>query len=276
VPGRLLREPLVHFVVLGALIFALAEWRATDRGDDAVILLGPEELAGLRADHERRTGRPPTPEDERILIDRFVDDEMLYREALALGLDRGDVIVRRRLLQKMEFLLDARADLEPPGVDDLRALRDAHPERYRTPPRVDLEHVFVDATRQGADAPRAAAEIAAALAAGADPAGLGDPFLRGRTLRARSREDLAEIFGATFAATVETLATGAWSGPVESSYGLHLVRVLGRVPARLPDVDEIEGPLRLDWLEARRAEVRREALADLRRRYTVRVSRETP
>jgi hypothetical protein len=273
VSGRLLREPLVHFVVLGALIFGAAEWRATDRGDDVVIMLGPEELAGLHADHERRTGQPPTPHDEQALIDRFVEDEMLYREALALGLDRGDVIVRRRLLQKMEFLLDARADLEPPTAEDLRALRDARPDRYRAPARIDLQHVFVDAARHGDRMPRVATGIAAALASGADPARQGDPFLRGRELRAQSRQDLSEIFGPAFAAAVETLPVGTWSAPVESSYGLHLVRILDRTPAYLPDVGEIEPALRLDWLEARRAEARREALRELRQRYAVRVSR---
>jgi len=276
VSGRFLREPLVHFVVLGALIFGITEWRARDRGDATVIVLGPDELAGLHADFERRTGQPPTPHDEQALIDRFVDDEMLYREALALGLDRGDVIVRRRLLQKMEFLLDARADLDPPTTEDLRALRDAHPDRYREPARCDLEHVFVDATRHGDQAPALATEIGATLAAGADPARLGDPFLRGRRLRAQSRRDLARIFGAGFAAAVESLPVGTWSAPVESSYGLHLVRVLGRTSSRLPDVEELEATLRLDWLESRRADVRRRALGDLRERYTVEIAREPP
>lgn len=269
--GRLLREPLLHFVVLGAIVFALAEWHARDRGDAAVIVLGPEELAGLRADFTRRTGRPPTPEDEGALVDRFVNDEMLVREALALGLDRGDVIVRRRLLQKMEFLLDARADATPPTDEDLRALRDAHPDRYRAPARLDLEHVFVDATRHGDAAARLAAGIADQLAAGSDPAPLGDPFLRGRRLRAQSRQDLALVFGTAFADAVAPLVVGAWSPPIRSTYGLHLVRVLGRVEAHMPELADIEATLRLDWQEERRAAARREAIRELRARYTVRI-----
>lgn len=274
--GRLLREPLVHFLVLGALILGVAEWRAESRGDAGVITLGPEQLAGLRADFERRTGRPPTPTDERTLIDRFVEDETLYREALALGLDRGDVIVRRRLLQKMEFLFDARADLEAPTPDDLRALRDAHPERYREPARMDLEHVFVDGVRHADDERAVALAAAAALAAGADPARQGDPFLRGRRMRAKSHAELARIFGAAFADAVDALPVGSWSPPIASSYGLHLVRVLARTPARLPDVAEIESTLRTDWVDAHRRDVRRKALAELRGRYQVRITREKP
>jgi peptidyl-prolyl cis-trans isomerase C len=270
---RALREPLVHFVVLGALVFGFADWRATNRGDEAVIVLGPDELAGLHADFERRTGEPPTPLDEQGLIDHFVDDEMLYREALRRGLDRGDVIVRRRLLQKMEFLLDARADLDPPTLADLQALRDADPARYEEPARCDLEHVFVDGTRHGDRTRAMATEIEAALRAGADPTKEGDPFIRGRLLRAQSRQDLARIFGPAFADAAEALPIGAWSDPIASSYGLHVVRVLARTPARLPDVAELEERLRLDWTEQRRAEVRRQALEDLRKQYTVRIDR---
>jgi len=261
----------VHFVVLGAMIFGLAEWHARHTRTDTVITIGPEELAGLRADWQRRTGTAPTPADDAAVVARFVDDEILYREALALGLDRGDVIVRRRLLQKMEFLLDARAEREPPTEADLQALLEAEPDRYRRPARVDFDHVFLDRIRHAADHAERAAEIRAALEAGSDPAREGDPFLRGRTFRAQSRLEIASLFGREFADAVVDLPVGRWSGPIPSTYGWHVVRVTRSDPASLPAVDEIEAKLRLDWIERRRADVRREALAELRTRYELRI-----
>src|SRR5262245_9650785 len=137
------REPVLHFAVLGAAIFAVYRAVAPPARPTTTIVLTEAMVDGLRQDYLRRTGTPPSPEEATALIDRFVDSEVLYREALALGLDRGDIIVRRRLVQKMEFLTEGLEPIDAPTDRELQAYLDAHAARYAQPARVALTHVFV-------------------------------------------------------------------------------------------------------------------------------------
>src|SRR5262249_30114133 len=137
-----LREPLLHFLVLGVALFALHRVIAP-RPPGRTIAVTPEVAEGLARDHERRTRAAPSADERRALIDRYVESELLYREALALGLDRGDTIVRRRLVQKMQFVLETAGDGEQPGDDELRALIARAPERWAQPTRLSFTHVFV-------------------------------------------------------------------------------------------------------------------------------------
>jgi len=269
----ILREPLLHFAILGCALFWLYRQVApSDAGH--TIHLSAADVAALRQDHRRRAGSDPTPAEDAALLERFVDDEVLYREALALGLDRGDIIVRRSLLQKMEFLLEGLHPVPEPNDAELEAYLREHAERYRTPARISLTHVFVSRDRHGAAAETIVADLREQLVAGADPAGLGDPFLRGRELRAQSEQDLSGIFGPAFARVASEQPVGTWAGPVTSSYGLHLVRVGQRTDAGLPALARIRAAVRQDWSEERRHAALRAALADLRRAYDVRVDRE--
>jgi hypothetical protein len=265
--ARLAREPLFHFVAIGAVL--LAAYRvAGGPGATGEVVVSDELVRGLRADYLRRTGTWPSPEEEKALVDHYVDDEVLYREAMALGLDRGDVIVRRRLIQKMEFLLEE--PVAEPTDAELDAYLAAHAERYAEPDRVALRHVFVGRDRHGEDAGRIAAGIRRSLLNDADPDALGDPFLRGGRFALQNEKEIASIFGASFASQVMDLPAGAWSEPIRSSYGLHLVEVTERLAARLPALDEVRSAVRGDWLTERRAAADREALARLRDRYRLR------
>jgi len=263
---RWLREPLVHFAVLGAALFALQRW-ATPPARDRIVVTA-EVARGLRQDHARRYGAPPTAAEESVLVRRWVDDEVLVREATRLGLDRGDIIVRRRLIQKMQFLQESLARIPVPSDAELEAWLDAHATRYAAPARVSLTHVFVAADAH-ADPGTTAAQVAAALASGVDPARLGDPFLRGRDLPLQTESQLAGVFGASFASAVASLPAGTWSAPLRSSYGLHLVRVDAREAGRRPTLDEVRRAVTDDWTEARRDEATRTALDALRTRYRV-------
>lgn len=229
------------------------------------ILVSEDMVRALVADHERMTGRAPTPAERDTLIEEHVTREILYREARALGLDEEDLIVRRRLTQKMEALLDALVAVDEPSVDDLRAWRDAHPERYREPMKIAFQHVFL-ADR---DARGEAERVLGALESGADPQTLGDPFIRGRTFSARPVEAIVGIFGSAFAAALQTAPVGRWSGPVPSSFGLHLVRVEEKVEARDPSLEELAPRLTAEVMEERRRDARAAALAEMRARYTV-------
>jgi peptidyl-prolyl cis-trans isomerase C len=261
---RLVREPLVHFLVLGVALLAV-ERRALPAGGREIVV-DAAAVRGLAADHERRTGLPPTPAEQAALVTRWLEDEALYREALALGLDRGDVIVRRRLVQKMELLTE---DLEPvPAPDDatLAAWLAAHADRYAAPLRVSLEHVFVAGAH-----PEAARALGARLAAGADARALGDPFLHGRTFAARTTGELARVFGDGFARAAAALPAGTWSAPIRSSYGLHLVRVTARDAGGPAALAAVRDAVARDWTAAEREQANRAARARVRARYRVTV-----
>lgn len=267
---RWLREPLVHFVLLGAVVFAVHQAVAPPRPTNRIVI-SDAIIRGLRQEHLRRNGALPTPEEEAALIQRFVDNEILYREAVAQGLDRGDIIVRRRLVQKMEFVLEGEEPIAEPTDADLQTYLEAHTERYAVAARVGLTHVFVSTDQHGLDAERTAAELRRQLEAGADPSGLGDPFLRGRDFPLRTERELAGIFGTPFAAQVMALPVGTWSAPLRSSYGLHLVRVTESSAGRQPTLEEVRAVVQRDWQEERRTATNAAALARLRQRYDVSV-----
>lgn len=266
----LAREPLVHFVALGIVLFALHR-AVAPAAPTSTIAVTTAMQRGFAQEHLRRHGRLPTPEELRALVDRYVETEVMLREALALGLDRGDVIVRRRLVQKMEFLNQASAEHPAPTDADLAAFLDRHTDRYQLASRTTLEHVFVSLQQHPNDAEAVAAELAERIAAGEDPARLGDPFLRGRVFRNETEGELAGIFGPELARRVQSAPPDTWVGPYRSSLGVHLVRVTERSGGRRATVDEVRRELERDWDEEARAAAARAALAGLRARYDVRI-----
>jgi hypothetical protein len=267
---RWLGEPLLHFAVLGAALFALHAAVAPAPWSSRIVVTTAVQR-GFQQEHLRRHGRLPTAEEARALVERYVDNEVMLREALALGLDRGDIIVRRRLVQKMEFLNEGIDPAAPPTDAALQAFLDEHADRYQLASRLSLEHVFVSTAAHAHDAAAVAADLRVRLEAGEDPARLGDPFLRGRILKAQSEDELAGVFGPSFAREAFALAADGWSGPIASSYGQHLVRVFDRTGGRRATVDEMRRELVRDWEEEQRARAARTALARLRERYDVRI-----
>lgn len=268
--GRLVREPVVHVLVLGALVFLAHRVLAPPDSGRTIVVTRALRQA-LRAEHERRTGMAPTPSEEAAALERWLDDELRYREALRLGLDRGDIIVRRRLVQKMEFLTEGLSPPREPSDAELEALRAEDPDRWAAPAHVTLEHVFASRARYGETAGAVAAGWRERLADGADPASLGDPFLRGREFVEHTEGQLAAVFGPQFASAVFALPVGTWAGPVDSSYGAHLVRVRAREARRPRDLAEVRDELRREWLAAERERLDRLARARLREGYTIRL-----
>ncbi|MFO0572639.1 MAG: peptidylprolyl isomerase [Polyangia bacterium] len=266
---RIAAEPLVHFVVLALLLLGAQALQRLFTASPERIRLGREEQAGVAADLARRLGRAPTADELRAAVSRLIDDEVLVREALRRGLDQGDVIVRRRLIQKMELLAEALTPAPTPTDAELLALRDRAAGRYREPARVALEHVFVSRDRSGPEVARRAEALRRRLVAGEPPTALGEPFPHGAALGLLKESQLAAIFGAELARAALLLPPGAWSAPLPSSYGLHVVRVTAREEARLPSLDELRERLIVDLRDSQRDERRRLALDALRARYTV-------
>lgn len=275
--GGLLREPLLHFVVLGGLIFALeAVVAAPDGpgpGERAPLVVSTELAEGLAARHEDRLGSPPDASERRSLVEAFVRREVLYRSAMELGLDQSDDVVRQRLIQKMEFVLDNRADVAEPTDEELIAFMESNADRYRDPPRMSFTHVFFarDQRRQNAegDAETALAELRAESPVPERAAERGDPFMLQYDFVRRSSDDIRRGFGSTFADAVEALPLGEWSGPVLSSYGVHLVRVGARSEGGLPPLDVVRERVAAEWADQARTEAIEAASRELVESYPV-------
>lgn len=277
---------LLRLLAAGAVLWLLLDRLAPS---SERIVVGQDVRRALRADLQRRTGRPPSDAEARAALDAWIEDELLYREALALGLDRSDVVVRRRLIQSMRFLLEDEGPEESPSDDELRVHLERDRARWIVPARTTFTHVFRrDRSARDADAAdthtsgdreahgtgdeagtAATTALRAQLESDADPATVGDPFPRGSRFTGADAAEIDRVFGPGFAARLAVLPPGTWSGPVRSSYGWHLVRVESRAAAREPALDEIRAELTADWKRARRDERRRGAIAALRARYDV-------
>ena len=269
--ARLLREPLFHFFIIGGLLFAL--YAAVSGPSPAPvnrIVVAPERVTQLSAGHEAVWRRPPTDDELRALIDNFVREEVYSREALALGLDRDDAIIRRRLQQKMEFLTDSGADLIEPSAGELEAYYAANQEGLQDPPRMALEQVFLG---QQPTQERVASVLDALHAlkpgAEADPMRLGDRSFLPAKVALSTPAALDGIFGAGFFGELTHLPTDVWAGPVESGYGVHLIRISESVPGRVPPFEEVRNALLREWKSSQAMELREQNYARMRARYDV-------
>jgi len=271
---RLLREPLLQFAVLGALLFAL--YGALQRGAPAApdeIVVERARLAHLEAQFARVWRRPPTAEERDGLVASWVREEILYREGVALGMDRDDPIVRRRIAQKMDFLAGGQAPSEP-GEAELHSWLDTHPRDYRIEPTYTLRQLYFDPGRRGARLEQDLAAARLALEHGTPVA--GDTSLLPDALDAAPAAEVVRVFGSDFTRALDELPVGGWQGPVRSGYGLHLVELRERTPGRAATLAEVRPAVERDWLRARAEEANAAFYRSLRARYTVRVEAEAP
>lgn len=259
---HLLREPLLHFLLLGLALFAFFEWRGGGTAAGRVVVTRGQ-VQHLTAGFARTFQREPTEPELKGLVDEYVKEELAVREAVAQGLDRDDPILRKRLRQKLEFLAEDAVEQAPPGDADLEAWLRAHPDALRSEPKLALRQVFLKAGTPGAAA--AAERLLARLrAAGpqADTSGLGDPTTLPQALKLGPAREVALTFGEAFARALEGAPTGEWAGPFTSTYGLHLVLVEERGGGTSPSLAEAR-PLVLREVIAER---RRQALAAMYQR----------
>ena len=213
--------------------------------------------------------RPPTNEDTRGLIDDFVRDEIFYREAVAAGLDRDDGVIRRRLRQKMEFILEDITAQTEPTDEKLLAYMKKHPDSFLVDPQVAFRHVYVNVDKRGKNAEADARQILAKLREGMDPGTLGDPILLDTEIKLSPLWDIKKQFGEEFSRNLLDLKSGKWEGPVRSGYGLHLVLVEKRVGGRLPELKEVREMVKRDLMAERQKALKDAAYAKIRERYTV-------
>jgi len=261
-----MREPLLHFLVAGAGLFLLFDVVSEPEttGDEQIVVTSGhiEHLASLFV---KTWQRPPTDTELRGLIDSFILEEVLYREARAIGLDQDDTIIRRRLKQKMEFLVDDFSAADPSDVD-LQQFMDDDPERFRTDARISFEHVYlVDPAPGAVSATLATLQSNESLEA--ELPGLAG--LLPRRFANASETTVAGQFGAAFKNVLFALDVDRWTGPVESPFGVHLIRIGEIEEGRVPPLPEIRDIVQRDWLSARRRSAQAAFFEQLRLKYAI-------
>ncbi|MCX4247918.1 peptidylprolyl isomerase [Paraliomyxa miuraensis] len=269
----IVREPVAHFVLIGAVAFAIDGWVSPREADEPAsqrsLADAPREPivvdAGVRerlvAQWTNTHPAPPTDEELRSLVQGWIDQEVLYREGLRRGLDEGDLQIRERVASQMAYVLQSRITIPVPNEEDLRAWFQAHAARYARPERVDFTQVFVDGTNAAAEA--RARELLGLLQGGADPDGLGDRFSGGRRFRGRKLADLAVRFGDAFVDGMDAQPPGTWVLR-RSTVGIHVVRLDRWTVGEAPRLQDVGDQVRHDWEQAQRASAIERATVELR------------
>jgi hypothetical protein len=275
-PGtsNLFREPLVHFLTIGALLFALyAVTHTVEEPIRDTITVNAAQVALLREQWEQQWQRPPTPQELQHLIDQHIREEVLSREAKALGLDRDDTIVRRRLAQKMEFLVADVATLIEPGEEELRAFFTARSAQYREPAKVSFTHIYFNPDDRRGHAQQDAERALSVLRTERNPPQRaperGDRFMLHSDYIQQTQAEVAREFGQLFADRLFTSPLREWGGPLESGYGLHLVWIEERTEPTTPTFDTVRTEVRDDVVAHARYEANEAAYHRLRDRYTI-------
>lgn len=261
-----LREPLVHFLIGGALIFAFFAWRG-EEADPAsrLIEVNREVQAQIALDYERSMQRPPTDAELAALTERWVREEVLYREALRLGFDAGDPVVRRRLAKKMDFLATSSAEAVEPTEAELKQWYGANAARYASDLRLSFDQVYFAARPDlGNILPRLREDWQAA----------GEPVSLPASVEARDKAQVAAQFGEDFAGKLARMKPdGNWQGPIASGVGWHFVRLRGAEPGRVPELASIRQRVIEDWRLATAREREEAAYRLLREAYTVKIEK---
>lgn len=264
---RTFAEPLTQFLLIGAVIFGGAEaWKAYQR---PTLRIGRSEITQLAAYWQAQMQREPTKAELDGLVRERIDEEILSAEAKRLGMDKDDLIIRRRLAQKMAFATEDISDAKEPGEAALRDWYAAHPQDYQTPAHMALRQVFFSDDRGAGARPQAEAGLIALQAGGS---ATGDPSLLPLTYAEVSLDALAKDYGDDFAKLASEAPQGVWQGPVHSGFGWHLLRVENRQASVIAPFGQVRGDIRDAVLAERRKRANAAYLTKLRRRYRVEVA----
>jgi len=265
----LVKEPLFHFLLIGAVLFSAFGLRQ-DGNNEAVnrILVNTGQIDQLSAQFERTRLRPPTEPELGGLIEGYVRDEVYYREALAMGLDQDDPVVRQRMRLKLEFLLEDLASEATPDDAQLTEFMQRHPDRFREEPRLSFTQVYLNPDKRH-DLAVDSVAILARLNNGAPPEAEGDRTLLGPEYELATQFEITRVFGENFARQIIALEPGDWTGPLISGYGGHLVRIIAKLPGRFPDLSEIRRQVEQEYLVEQRRELKNTTYRKLREGYEI-------
>jgi peptidyl-prolyl cis-trans isomerase C len=273
---RWLREPLLHFLLIGLLLFGVYAY--TNRGRIGIesprqIVLSLDELATMTAYFESQWHRRPTPQEFQAMVEDKIKEEVLYSEGLAMGLDKDDTIVKRRMAQKMQFLAEDVAAAHEPSSAELKAWFEKNTDKFALPSRYSFRHVYFSPDKRGRNAHDDAAQTLAKIAGQPEDSPLipsvADRFMFQDYYGDRTPSAIAKEFGPQFAVALEKLKPGSWQGPIESGYGWHLVFVDTVIPGRIPAFEEVESEVKTAWLGDQKAQAWGKAYKEMRAKYTV-------
>ena len=271
-----LREPLLHFLAAGAAIFLLYQVVGGRELGPREIVVSEARIEALAENFARTWMRPPTAEEIKGLVDDYVREEVYYREAVALGLDRDDTVIRRRLRQKMEFVSEDVASEREPTDSELQGYLEKNSAAFVDPPTLSFEQRLFSSDRRGEaaleDARRALGKLNAGD--GVPAAKLGDPSLLPAEMAQATPREVANVFGEAFAAEVEDAPADRWIGPVQSPFGVHVVRLTSRKPGRLPTLAEIRPAVLREWQATRQDDANEAFYRGLLEKYDVHIEGE--
>jgi hypothetical protein len=278
--NRILREPLLHFLLLGTVIFTVYGLVSKPGSSElGKILISEGQIAAMAEGFSRTWRRPPTREEIEGLIKDRVQEEVYCREAIAMGLDKDDTVIRRRLRQKLEFVTDDVAALAEPTDDELSAFLKSHADTFGVQRQFAFSQVYLNPERHGENLARDTAQLLTQLQQAGDDADLselGDSFLLEHKFQSLPASEIIRQFGENFAAKLGELSLGQWNGPVESGYGAHLVWISERTEGRVPALAEVRDAVRREWANARRLETNEKFYQELLKRYAVTIERQNP
>jgi peptidyl-prolyl cis-trans isomerase C len=273
---RWLREPLLHFLLIGLALFVVYGYMNGGRwgvGSSKQITLTLDDLRQMDMYFQSQWHRQPTPEEFNALVEDKVREEVLYREGLAMGLDKDDTIVKRRMAQKMQFLAEDVATAHEPSTAEMKAWFEKNTGKFALPSRISYRHLYFSPDKRGqnarGDASQALAKISGQPEDSKIAATLADRFMFQDYYGDRTPEQLAKDFGPQFAVAVSKLQPGSWQGPVESGLGWHLVFVDTVIPGRIPAFEEVESEVKTAWLGEQKAQAWQKAYQEMRAKYTV-------
>jgi hypothetical protein len=272
----LLGEPMLHFLLIGIALFAAYQWMAPVDSDGRRIVITQGVVDDLVTQHVAAKGREPSSTELNHLIESYVHDEILYREGVKLGLERDDIVVKRRVRQKIEVIAEEDASTRAPTDADLSAYLAANQVRFVQPAVLTFEQVFLGESTSGPDVVQAVAVTRAALRNGTDPENLGKPTLLPLRMTETPADLVARDFGTSFAAALEKVPVGEWAGPIDSSFGAHYVRVSERTPAVAPQLAAVRDHVVREWENERRQRARNDAYARMRGEYEVSMEAKAP
>ena len=271
-----LREPLLHFLLLGVALFGVYAYMHRGRGgfeSSRQIALSLDELRQMDMYFESQWHRQPTPAEFQAMVEDKVREEVLYREALAMGLDKDDTIVKRRMAQKMQFLAEDVAAAHEPSTAELKAWFEKNSNKFALPSRYSFRHLYFSPDKRGKNAQEDAAKALAKIAGQPEDsklaASLADRFMFQDYYGDRAPEALAKEFGPQFVVALEKLKPGSWQGPIESGYGWHLVYVDTVIPGRIPAFEEMEPDVKTAWLAEQKQQAWQKAYQEMRAKYMV-------
>lgn len=266
---RLLGEPILHFVLIGIALFSVHRWMTPGESDGHRIVITQGVVDDLVTQHVASRGREPSASELNHLIESYVHDEILYREGVTLGLDRDDIVVKRRVRQKIEVMAEEDASTGAPTDADLSAYLAANQARFVQPALLTFEQIFLGESTSRSEVVNAVAVTREAVRNGTDPDELGQPSLLPRRMTQIPADLVARDFGSSFAAVLEKVPVGDWVGPIDSRVGAHYARVSERTPSRMPRLADVRDQVVREWENERRRRARDDSYAKMRDAYEV-------